>query len=259
MSTLEKFRLDGQTSIVTGGNKGIGRGIAKALADAGSDVVIANRDGAAGERAATEIAEVTGAETAAVATDVTDEDQVAALLEGVVERFGGADVLVNNAGIVASTPAEEMARDEWQAVIDVNLTGSFYCAKHVARHMMDAGGGAIVNVSSIAAFLANHPQSTVAYNAAKAGLEGLKNQLASEWAQYDIRVNNVNPGYVRTEMIEGTLENAPEIAAAWRSEMLQDEFPTPEAIGPTVVYMVSEAASYMTGESVCVDGGYKVR
>lgn len=259
MSTLDQFSLDGRTSIVTGGNRGIGRGISEALAEAGSDIVIANRDGRAGERAATEIAEDTGVETAAISTDVTDEDQVSALVEGAVEQFGGVDVLVNNAGIVISTPAEEMSRDEWQRVVDINLTGAFYCAKHVARHMIDASGGVIVNVSSLAAILANHPQPTVSYNASKAGLEGMKNQLASEWAQHDIRVNNVVPGYIRTEMIEGAFESRPEMVDVWRSEMLQDEIPTAEAIGPTVVYVASDAASYMTGESICVDGGFQVR
>jgi NAD(P)-dependent dehydrogenase (short-subunit alcohol dehydrogenase family) len=125
--------------------------------------------------------------------------------------------------------------------------------------MIENGGGSIVNVSSISAFMANHPQPQVSYNASKAGLEGMKNQLASEWAQYDIRVNNVNPGYIRTEMVEEVLENDPEMASVWQGEMLQEDIPTAEAIGPTVVYMASDAAFYMTGESVCVDGGYLVR
>lgn len=259
MSTIDTFRLDGQTSIVTGGNRGIGRGISEALAEAGSDVVIANRDADAGERAAAEIANATGRETAAISTDITDEKQVAALIEGAVEQFDSLDILVNNAGITINTPAEEMSQKEWQRVIDVNLTGAFYCAKHAARHMKDHGGGSIVNVSSISAFMANHPQPQVSYNASKAGLEGMKNQLASEWAEYDIRVNNVNPGYIRTEMVEEVLENDPEMAEVWQGEMLQDEVPAAEAIGPTVVYMASDAAFYMTGESVCVDGGYLVR
>lgn len=237
MPTLDQFSLDGQTSIVTGGNRGIGRGISEALAEAGSDIVIANRDAHAGERAATEIDGNTGVKTAAIPTDVTDEEQVSALVESTVDQFGCVDILVTNAGNVVSSPAEEMDQDEWQRVIDINLTGAFYCAKHAAKHMMDTGGGAIVNVSSIAAFVALHPQSTVSYNASKAGLEGLKNQLASEWARHDIRVNNVNPGYIRTDMIEDTLENFPEIAATWQGEMLHDEIPTAEAIGPTVVYL----------------------
>lgn len=257
MSTLDRFRFDGQTSIVTGGNRGIGRGISEALAEAGADVVIANRDADAGKRAATEIAEDTGVETAAIPTDVTDEDEVAALVEGTVDQFGGVDVLVNNAGINGNpTWANELPQDEWQRVIDVNLTGAFYCAKHTAKHMMESGGGAIVNVSSNSAFLGS-PAPAVAYHASKAGLEGLKYQLASEWARYDIRVNNVNPGFIRTDMNEEFLEN-PEAEEGARRSMLQDEIPTAEAIGPTVLYMVSDAAFYMTGESISVDGGQQV-
>lgn len=256
MSTLDRFRLDGQTSIVTGGNRGIGRGVSEALAEAGSDIVIANRDADAGERAATEIAEDTGVETVAAPTDITDEEQVAALVEGTVDQFGGVDVLVNNAGIRIFAPAEERSQEEWQRVIDVNLTGAFYCAKHTAQHMKDTGGGAIVNVSSSAAFTGSgSPQ--LSYIVSKAGLEGMKNQLASEWAQYDIRVNNVNPGFIRTDMTEPDLED-PEVEEGVRRAMLQDEIPTAEAIGPTVVYMVSDAAFYMTGESILVDGGLNV-
>lgn len=259
MSTLDRFRLDGRTSIVTGGNRGIGRAVAVALAEAGSDVVVANRDGDTGERAAREIAEETGVETAAVRVDVTDERAVESLVAETVDRFDRIDVLVNNAGVVVNTPAAEMTREEWQGVVDVNLTGAFFCAKHVGRHMIGAGGGSIVNVSSMSAFVANHPQPQVSYNASKAGLEGMKTQLASEWARYGIRVNNVNPGYIRTEMTEGVLENDPEMAEVWRAGLLQDEIPTAEAIAPTVVYVASDAAFYMTGESICVDGGYHVR
>lgn len=259
MTVIDKFRLDGLTSIVTGGSRGIGRGIAEALAEAGSDVVISNRDGSAARDTAEKIAEGTGAETTAIATDVTEEEEVAALVEGTVDHFGGVDVLVNNAGITINTPAEKMPQSEWHRVIETNLTGAFYCAKHAANHMMDNGGGSIVNVSSISAFMANYPQPQVSYNTAKAGLEGMKNQLASEWATYGIRVNNVNPGYIRTEMIEDVLKNDPEMAEAWVNEMLQTEIPSAAAIGPTVVYMASDASFYMTGESVVVDGGYLVR
>lgn len=260
MSVIDRFRLDDTTSIVTGGNRGIGRGIANALAEAGSNVVIANRNEEAGQKAADEISDETGVETAAVRTDITDEEAVEALVNATIEEFGSIETLVNNAGITINTPAEQMSQSEWQDVIDINLTGAFYCAKHVGRHMIDTGdGGSIINVSSISAFMANYPQPQASYNASKAGLEGLKYQLASEWAQYDIRVNNVNPGYIRTEMVEEVLENDPEMGNVWKEEMLQEAIPKPDAIGPTVVYMASDAATYMTGESVCVDGGYLVR
>ncbi|MFD1634286.1 SDR family NAD(P)-dependent oxidoreductase [Haloplanus ruber] len=259
MSVLDRFRLDGQTAVVTGGNRGIGRAISTALAEAGANVVVANRDEAAGERAAADIATTTGAETLAVPVDVTDEDDARALAEATVAAFGGVDILVNNAGITINTPAEEMSAAEWHRVVEVNLTGVFNCAKFVGREMIDDGGGSIVNISSISAFMANHPQPQLSYNASKAGVEGLKYQLASEWAEHDVRVNNVNPGYVRTEMVDEVIANEPEMTQQWFDEMLLDEMAAPADIAPLVVFLASEASWYMTGTSVVIDGGYLVR
>ncbi len=258
-TVLDRLRLDGKTAVVTGGNRGIGAGIARALAEAGADVVIANRDADAGAAAADELAAATGAETLAVPVDVTDEAAVEAMVETTVAEFGDVDVLVNNAGITVNVPAEEMSLDDWHRVVEVNLTGAFLCAKHAGRRMIAGDGGSIINVSSISAFVANHPQPQVGYNASKAGVEGLKSQLASEWASEDVRVNNINPGYVRTEMVDEVLETDPEMAAAWRREMLLEEMATPEDIGPLAVYLASDAAWYVTGESISIDGGYSVR
>lgn len=259
MSILDSFRLDQRTAVVTGGNRGIGKGIATALADAGADLVVANRDRDSGVAAAEEIAAETGAETLAVQMDVTNEDDVATAVEAIIDEYNSIDVLVNNAGITENVPAERMDPEDWQRVVDVNLTGVFLCSKHVGRRMIDGDGGSIVNVSSISAFIANHPQPQVAYNASKAGLEGLKTQLASEWARYDIRVNNINPGYIRTDMVEDVLKNDPEMAEEWKREMLLDEMARPESIGALAVYLASEASWYMTGESISIDGGYTVR
>lgn len=256
---LDRFRLTGKTAIVTGGSRGIGRGIAEGLAAAGADVVVANRDEADARQAATAIADETGVETLAVPTDVTDEADVETLVAETIETLGTPDVLVNNAGITINTPAEEMSMAEWEQVIDVNLSGVFRCSKHVGRAMIDAGGGSIVTVSSISAFMANHPQPQASYNASKAGVEGLTRQLASEWAEYGVRVNNINPGYVRTEMVEEVLEEDPEMAEAWFDEMLLEEMATPEDIAPLAVYLASDASWYMTGSSLVIDGGYLVR
>jgi len=256
MSILEQFRLDGETAIVTGGNRGIGRAIAEGLADVGANVVVANRDGEAGEEAAAEIADEFDAETLAVETNVTEEADVEAMVEATVDRFGGVDVLINNAGIVHHNPIEEKSIEEWEHTIDVNLTGAYRCAKHVGEVMREnEDGGVIVNVSSMSAFVANYPQHQVDYQASKGGLEAFKNQLASEWAEDGVRVNNVNPGYVFTDNIV----HDGDVVETWRDEMLVEEFATPDDIAPLVVYMVSDASSYMTGESVVIDGGYTVR
>ncbi|SFG72221.1 NAD(P)-dependent dehydrogenase, short-chain alcohol dehydrogenase family [Halopelagius inordinatus] len=259
MTVLDAFDLDGQTAIVTGGNRGIGRAIANALAEAGANVVVANRDGESGEAAAEEIADATGADTLAAECDVTDEDAVAATVEATVERFGGIDVLVNNAGIVVHEAIETMSLDEWSTVIETNLTGTFICSRAAGREMMDDDGGVILNVSSMSAFIANYPQRQVAYNASKAGLEGFKNQLASEWAEYGIRVNNLAPGYVATDNADQGAQVAENAVETWEGEMLMDEMATPEMLGPTAVYLTSDASAYMTGETVVLDGGYTVR
>jgi Lon protease-like protein/uncharacterized protein YdhG (YjbR/CyaY superfamily) len=127
------------------------------------------------------------------------------------------------------------------------------------RQMIDSDGGSIINISSMSAFIANYPQEQVAYQASKGGLEGFKTQLASEWAEFGIRVNNINPGYILTDLVEETIADNPEMGERWKSEMLMDEIASPEEIGPLAVYLASDASSYVTGESIVIDGGYTVR
>jgi NAD(P)-dependent dehydrogenase (short-subunit alcohol dehydrogenase family) len=260
MTVLDRFRLDGETAIVTGGDRGIGNAIATALAEAGANVVIANRDAAGGEAAAADTADETGAETLAVRTDVTDEDQVEAMVERTVEAFGGLDVLVNNAGIVVHEAAEETTREEFESVLETNLTGVFLCSR-AAVEPLSAGerDGRIVSVSSMSARIANYPQRQVGYNASKAGVEGFTRQLASEWAERGIRVNAVAPGYVATEMAEQGFRDHPDWADTWREETLLGEFADPADVAPVALLLASEASAYMTGSVVTVDGGYTVR
>jgi NAD(P)-dependent dehydrogenase (short-subunit alcohol dehydrogenase family) len=254
MTVLDRFRLDGQTAIVTGGNRGIGRAIATGLAEVGANVVVANRNGESGDETVEEIAAETDAETLAVETDVTDEADVEAMVAATVDAFDDVDILVNNAGIVHHNAVEDKSVAEWAETIDVNLTGAYRCAKYAGEVMKAGDGGAVVNVSSMSAFVANYPQRQVDYQASKGGLEAFKTQLAAEWAEYGIRVNNVNPGYVVTDNIV----HGEDVLETWRAEMLVDEFASPEDIAPIVVYLASDAAWYVTGESVVVDGGYTV-
>lgn len=255
MSLLDRFRLDGDSAIVTGGNRGIGYKISHAFAELGANVVIANRDEESGETAADEIAAATGASTLSVPTDVTDPEDVQSMVDRTVEEFGGVDILVNNAGVAYHCPAEEKALDEWRQTIDINLNGAFYCAKAAGQEMIDGDGGAIINISSMSAFIANYPQEHADYQASKAGLEGMKTNLASEWAEYGIRVNNINPGYIETDI----LSDDPEERAIWKDEMLLEEFGDPEDIAALAVYLASDASSYVTGSSILIDGGYTVR
>ena len=272
MTVLDRFRLDGRTAIVTGGNRGIGRAISQALAEAGADVAIGNRDAESGQQAAEEIEATTDATARAYEADVTDEAQVEALVEATVDEFGGLDVLVNNAGITVHAPAEEMTVEQFQRVVDVNLTGTFRCAKHAGQAMLadsdgrsdsEAAGrggvGSIINLSSMSARVANYPQHQVAYNATKGAVDSFTRQLASEWADEGIRVNAVAPGYVRTDPVDDTLREDPDLEALWKGEMLLDEMARPEDIAPLILYLASEAAWYVTGSSVLIDGGYTAR
>lgn len=255
MSVLDRFRLDGDTAIVTGGNRGIGKAIATGMAEVGANVVIANRTPESGQEAAAEIAEQTGSETVAITADVTDEAEVQTLVRETVDRFGSLDVLVNNAGVAIHEPAEEKPLESWKKTLDINTTGAFVCAKHAGQEMIDSDGGVIINISSMSAFVANYPQRQVDYQASKGGLEGMKLQLASEWAEHGIRINNINPGYIETDI----LTDDEEMIDIWQSEMLLDEFGTPEDIAPLAVYLASDASSYVTGSSFVIDGGYMVR
>lgn len=259
MSVLEQFRLDGKTAIVTGGNRGIGNAIAYGLAEAGADVTIANRNAEDGRAAAAEIAEETDAETLAVSTDVSEEADVRTMVRETVDEFRSVDVLVNNAGVVLAEPAREKSVEDFRKTLDINVTGAFICSKYAAEQMIDSDGGSIINISSMSAFVANHPQTHADYQASKAGMEGLKNQLTSEWAEFGIRINNINPGYIATDIIDDLLSDRPELEEAWLDGMLQDELADPEDIAPLAVYLASDASAYVTGTSVVIDGGYTVR
>jgi NAD(P)-dependent dehydrogenase (short-subunit alcohol dehydrogenase family) len=259
MSVLDDFLLDGDAAIVTGGSRGIGRALAEALAEAGADVCITNRSADDGRAAAEEIREATDADVIAVPADVTEEDDVERLVAETVERLGGVDILVNNAGIARTAPAYEMSVETWREVLETNLTGVFLPTKHAGGWMVDNGGGTVINMASMSAFVANYPQEEVVYHASKGGVVSFTRQLASEWAEHGVRANAVAPGYIRTEMVDDLLADNPEMEEAWLSEMLHEEMAPPEELGGTVVYLASEASSYMTGETVVVDGGYTVR
>ena len=178
----------------------------------------------------------------------------------VVDKWGGVDILVNNAGICLNAPAEHMTEAEWDDVIDINLKGVFLCSQAVGQQMIKQRSGAIVNVGSMSAEIANFPQPQVAYNAAKAGVHILTKCLATEWAKYNIRVNAIAPGYVETELTRPFLDKNPDDAEAyWYKGALQNRIGRPDELAGAVLYLVSEAASYTTGSVFTVDGGFTCR
>ena len=247
MAVLDSFRLDGKVAVVTGGNRGLGEAFARALAEAGAQVAIAARDADRSASVARELGALP------VATDVTDPGNVEAMLDAVTAALGPVDVLVNNAGVCYHRPAFEVPEDEWRSVWDVNVDGVWHCSRVVGAQMVERGRGAIVNIGSISAQIVNRPQWQPAYNASKAAVHQLTKSLAAEWAPHGVRVNALAPGYVKTEMAP---VDDPRFKPRWIDDAPMQRSAVPEEIAPSVVYLASDASSFMTGSVLVVDGGY---
>ena len=252
MSVLDAFDLTGKTAVVTGGNTGLGEAFAKALVGAGAGVALAARTRERSEAVAEEI-KASGGKAIAVDLDVTDPAQVGRMLESVTERLGPVDILVNNAGICYHRPAAEVPLEEWHEVFDVNVHGLWHCAQAVGRRMIQNGGGTIINIGSISAMIVNRPQWQPAYNASKAAVHQLTRSLAAEWAPYNVRVNALAPGYVKTDM---SPVDEPQFRQHWIEDTPMQRYATPNELGPSIVYLASDASSFMTGSILVVDGGY---
>ena len=244
---LDLFKLGGKSALVTGGAQGIGFEIARALGEAGARVVIADQDPAVGEAAALSL----GARFELL--NVTDVGAVRAL----AARLGRLDVLVNNAGIVRNGPAESTSDDDWNAVIDVNLSGVFWCCREFGSLMLEAGSGSIISTASMSGFISNHPQKQVAYNASKAAVTHLTRSLAGEWAPRGVRVNAIAPGYTETPLTREGLART-EWSDLWIRETPMGRVAQPQEMAPAVVFLASEASSFVTGHTLVIDGGYTV-
>jgi len=240
VSVLDAFRLDGRVAVVTGGNRGLGRAFAAALAGAGARVAIAARDQDRSETVAGDIGAL------AVPADVTDEASVIAMLETVTSELGPVDVLVNNSGTCFHRPALEVPDEEWRSVWDVNVDGLWRCSRVVGAQMVGRGTGA-------SAQIVNRPQMQPAYNASKAAVHQLTKSLAAEWAPHGVRVNALAPGYVKTEMAP---VDRPEFRRHWIEDAPMQRYAVPDELGPSLVYLASDASSFVTGTVLVVDGGY---
>ncbi len=252
MALLDRFKLTGKVALVTGGRTGIGVSLARALAEVGARVVIAARDIDGCREAAAGIT-ASGGTAIAASLDVTDRGQIEALVRDVEKQLGPVDVLVNNAGVCHHRAAVDVPDDEWHHVFDVNVHGLWYCSQIVGRTMVERRCGVIVNVGSISAGIVNRPQFQPAYNASKAAVHHLTRSLAAEWAPYNIRVNAIAPGYIATAMAQ---VDDPKFQRYWIEDAPMQRAGRPEELGPTVVYLASDASSFMTGSVVTVDGGY---
>lgn len=255
MSILEKMKLDGKSAYVTGGARGIGKCVARALLEAGARVAIADIDLHEAEKTAEELSG-SGAEVFAAEIDVTNEESVNACVAEVAKRFGGLDIAVNNAGICINAPAEEMTAKQWTQVINVNLTGVFLTSQAAGKQMIRQGrGGSIINTASMSAHIVNIPQPQCAYNASKAGVIQLSKSLAVEWVKYGIRVNTISPGYIGTELTLNSPTLKP-LVAQWEQMSPMKRIGRPEELEALVVYLAGDAASFTTGADFVADGAF---
>jgi NAD(P)-dependent dehydrogenase (short-subunit alcohol dehydrogenase family) len=252
MSILDTFSLAGKRALVTGGNRGLGLAFVRGLAEAGADVAFVARDAERNASAVGTLA-ASGVTTQAFEVDLVSDDGPAQALAGAVERLGGLDILVNNAGIAIHRPALEIPDKEWDLVLDVNVRSLWRMCQVTGAYMKDTGGGSIVNVGSISSIIVNRPQWQPSYNASKAAVHQLTKSLAAEWAAYNIRVNALAPGYVKTEM---AAVDEPQFRQHWIEDAPMKRYALPEEIAPSVVYLASDASSFMTGSVVVIDGGY---
>jgi gluconate 5-dehydrogenase len=250
---MNQFSLEGKVAIVTGSSRGIGCSIAEAFAAAGASIGVNGRDIEAARAVANSIA-ATGAKSLAIAADVSNASDVERLIQTTVTTFGRLDILVNNAGISPYyKPAETMSETEWDDIMRVNLKGVFLCSQAASRAMIPQNFGCIINMSSIGSKVAL--PRLVAYCSAKGAINELTRVLAAEWASYGIRVNAIAPGYILTDLTKGLRENPNRLEAMLRRIPL-GHLGTPANIVGAAIYLASDAASYVTGTILDVDGGW---
>ena len=254
---LEKFRLDGRTAFITGGGRGIGRAAARAFAEAGATVVIADREASLLASGLATLKQ-SGHAAHGVLLDVTHPDDVQRAADECNADLGPIDVLFANAGIAGpDTAGEDMADEVWLRMIDVNLNGVFWCCRAFGRAMLARRRGSIVTTGSMSGIIVNKPQRQAHYNAAKAAVHHLTRALGAEWAGSGVRVNSIAPGYIDTPM-SGPGLRTPGLSDIWLENTPMRRGGTAEEIASIALFLASDAASLMTGAIVVADGGYCV-
>ena len=254
---LSQFSLEGQVALITGGSRGIGGATAIGFAKAGADVAVTSRKLPDLERVANEVRSL-GRRALAVETHVGRMNQLQPLVDRVVAEFGKIDILVNNAGTNFFMPTIDMTEEGWDAVMNLDMKGLFFLSQAVARVMREHGGGKIINVSSVSGFRVQVP--TGHYSIAKAGVIMATKVMALEWAEYNIRVNCIAPGAIETRLYDAIFAVLPEDEAKAQKEAAAKRIPMsragePKEIADAMIYLASEASSYVTGQTFVVDGG----
>ncbi len=252
MGVGERFSLRGQSALVTGGGSGIGACLAAALAEAGANVALADRDLDNAQQVARQL-EKQGVATLAIEVDVTQADLVQRMVDQVLDAWGRLDVAVNSAGVATRARAEELEEDDWDHVVGIDLKGIYLSTRAEGRAMLARGSGSIINIASMSGQIVNRPQLHSHYNAAKAGVIQYSRSCAAEWASRGVRVNCISPGHTATPM---TFEAIPLMGDEWVSNTPMGRVGTPEDLQGAVLYLASAASAYVTGHDLVVDGGY---
>jgi 2-dehydro-3-deoxy-D-gluconate 5-dehydrogenase len=250
------FNLKGKVAVVTGGNGGIGLGMARGLARAGARVVIAGRNAEKSERAVRELAAF-GGEPIALKADVTDERSVERLFADVLQRCGRLDILVNNAGTNIRKPAQDVTLAEWHAVMDTNLTSAFLCSRAAYPHFKQGGGGKIVNIGSMLSIFG--ASFAPAYGASKGGVVQLTKSLAAAWAADNIQVNAVLPGWIDTELTRKARVDVPGLNERVLARTPAGRWGGADDLAGIAVFLSSAGADFITGVAIPVDGGYSMQ
>jgi len=253
-SARNPFDLSGRVAVVTGAGRGIGRAVSERLAMQGAHIVVTdvNDAGSAETRASIEEA---GGTAEALHLDVTRQEEIDRVAADVFDRHGRIDILINNAGICLNATALETTKEIWDRQMRLNLDAVFHCSRTFGEIMVKQGSGAILNLSSMAALIDVHPQDHVAYSVSKAGVAHLSKVLGSEWANTGVRVNAIAPGFVATDMPLGA---GIEMLEIWKSQTPMNRFLQPFEIANVIAFLVSDAASAITGQLIVADGGVTI-
>jgi NAD(P)-dependent dehydrogenase (short-subunit alcohol dehydrogenase family) len=257
MGVLDRFRLDGKRCLVTGGSRGLGREMALAIAEAGADLILVGRDRASLEATGAEV-ERRGRAAALIQADVGQPLEAERACRTALEQHGPIHILINNVGgRRIDVPTEDLQLEQWQEIIDLNLTSTFICTKLVGGAMVRRGqGGRVINVASISGLVANRGIAGRSYETGKAAVIHFTRAVAADWAPHRVTVNAIAPGAFLTEPNLRWSRLNPAIMETFKAQIPMGDFGRPEDLGPLAVYLASDAARYMTGAVLVIDGGY---
>lgn len=256
MGVFDKFRLNGRRALITGGTRGLGLEMAKALAEAGADLVLVGREIDSLAKASNELGAF-GHAVASVQANVGIPAEAERMCREALEKHGPIDILINNVGgRRISVPTEQTPLEDWQRIVDLNLTSAFLCCKLIGGSMVARKRGTIINIASISGIIVNRGIFGRAYETTKAALTSFTRTLAVDWAPYNIRVNAIAPGGFLTDPNRRWFVEKPELRATFEGMIPMGRLGDPPEIGPLALYLASDASSYMTGATVVIDGGY---